>query len=148
MTSKGAGTPLDRLGFLLARHGAITDTRIRHALGVAGQTPRHAMTLMYLDAGPMSQQTLIERLEVDPSQLVGILNDLERDELAQRRRDPADRRRHIVEMTPAGAAALRLMNKALDEVERALFADLSECDRKSLRDLLGRIRTPADHYEC
>ncbi|HET6860207.1 MAG TPA: MarR family transcriptional regulator [Streptomyces sp.] len=148
MTSKGVGTPLDRLGFLLARHGAITDTRIRRALGVGGLTPRHAMTLMYLDAGPMSQQTLIERLEVDPSQLVGILNDLERDELVHRRRDPADRRRHIVEMTPAGASALRSMNKALDEVERALFADLSQCDRKSLRELLGRIKIPADQFEC
>ena len=44
---------------------------------------------MYLDPGPVTQQALIEMLGVDPSVVVGILNDLERGELVHRRRDPA-----------------------------------------------------------
>lgn len=140
--------PMERLGFLLAQHGAITDARLRRALGVTGLTPRQAMTLMYLDPGPVTQQALIEMLGVDPSVVVGILNDLERGELVHRRRDPADRRRHIVEIRPAGSQALRTMQVALAEVESELCADLSVQERILLRDLLGRLRTSPDQYHC
>jgi DNA-binding MarR family transcriptional regulator len=140
---------MSRLGFLLAVQGAITDHRVRSALGVTGLSPRHAMTLMYLDdAGPVSQQKLAELLGVDPSQLVGILNDLERDQLAGRRRDPADRRRHIVEITTQGAATLQTTSIALAKCEDELFADLSQDEREVLGELLNRIRTSGDRYTC
>src|SRR5258705_8147758 len=94
------GVRADRLGLLLARNGQVTNARIREALGVTGLTTRHGMTLMHLsDGGAVSQQALIELVGVDPSVLVAILNDLEGHGLAQRRRDPTDRRRHILEIT-------------------------------------------------
>lgn len=140
---------VDRLGLLLARHGGITNERMRHALGVTGLTPRHAVALMNLaESGPMGQQALIEALGVDPSVLVAILNDLERDGLAERRRDPADRRRHIVEMTTAGACTLTRVEQALAEVERELFADLDEDEIAQLHRLLSRIRTTPDDPGC
>ncbi|MFF8608902.1 MarR family winged helix-turn-helix transcriptional regulator [Streptomyces sp. NPDC015346] len=145
---KRTGEPTDRLGFLLAHHGAIADRRVRGALGVTGLTPRHAMTLMYLADGPVTQQALIEVLGVDPSVVVTLLNDLERDDLARRRRDPADRRRHIVEITPEGTTALKATDAALTAAEEELFADLSARDRTALRRLLTRIRTAADDYAC
>ena len=136
----------DRLGLLLARHGQITNMRIRQALGVTGLTTKHGVTLMHLaDAGPISQQVLIELLGVDPSVLVTILNDLEGHGLAQRHRNPADRRRHIVEITPAGADMLITVDAA---VERDLFADLADDEMAYLRDLLGRIRTTPDDPAC
>ncbi|MFJ3199036.1 MarR family winged helix-turn-helix transcriptional regulator [Streptomyces sp. NPDC086989] len=95
-----------------------------------------------------SQRALAERLEVDPSVLVGILNDLEGEGLAVRRRDPADRRRHNVAITEAGSTALAKTNAALDEVELALFAALSQQDRDALRGLLARIDSNADDFEC
>ncbi|MFB7181213.1 MarR family winged helix-turn-helix transcriptional regulator [Streptomyces sp. NPDC056257] len=149
MTADQDGShPPQRLGLLLAWHGAVTQTRMRRALGAAGLTPRHAMTLMHLEGGPIGQRALAERLEVDPSVLVGILNDLEGDDLVERRRDPADRRRHNVAITAAGEAALRKTNAALDEVEGGMFAGLSEQERELLRGLLDRVNTSAEDFEC
>ncbi|MFF5502865.1 MarR family winged helix-turn-helix transcriptional regulator [Streptomyces roseolus] len=141
-----AALPTDRLGFLLSFRGELTGARIRSALGVAGLPPRHAMTLMQLAPAPMGQRDLAAAMEVDPSQLVAILNDLEASGLAERRRDPADRRRHIVEITPAGAAVLDRVDQAVTEAERELFADLTEAERTLLRGLLDRVVVdPADH---
>ncbi|MGW6244037.1 MarR family winged helix-turn-helix transcriptional regulator [Streptomyces roseolus] len=141
-----AALPTDRLGFLLSFRGELTGARIRSALGVAGLPPRHAMALMQLTPAPMSQRDLAAAMEVDPSQLVAILNDLEASGLAERRRDPADRRRHIVEITPAGAAVLDRVDQAVTEAERELFADLTEAERTLLRSLLDRVVVdPADH---
>jgi DNA-binding MarR family transcriptional regulator len=148
-----AGDPapdgMDRLGFLLARHGTNANGRIREALSATGLSHRHGLTLMLLaQAGPMSQQALVEALDVDPSVLVAILNGLEGDGLAERRRDPADRRRHIVEMTAAGASALTDVENAVAAVERDLFADLGDTDIARLRDILSRIKTTTGDSAC
>lgn len=149
MTADQDGShPPQRLGLLLAWHGAVTQARMKKAFSAAGLTPRHAMALMHLEGGPLGQRVLAERLEVDPSVLVGILNDLEGDGLAERRRDPADRRRHNVALTAAGDAALRSTNAALDDVERDLFAGLTAADRTALRTLLARIDTHAGEFDC
>lgn len=140
--------PPQRLGLLLAWHGSVTQTRMKRALGAAGLTPRHAMTLMHLEGGPISQRALAERLEVDPSVLVGILNDLEGEGLAERRRDPSDRRRHNVAITEAGGAALHKTNTALDEVESGIFAGLSAAERDLLRGLLDRVNISAEDFSC
>ncbi|MFD4029872.1 MarR family winged helix-turn-helix transcriptional regulator [Streptomyces sp. NPDC058637] len=151
VTQQPAGSsasPDTRLGFLLAYHGGITETVIRKALATTGLTPRHTMTLLQLAGGPVTQKALIEKLDVDPSVLVSLLNDLEGDALVQRRRDPADRRRHIVEITPEGTSRLRKSDVALDTVERELFADLGERDLATLRGLLGRLRTSPEDFSC
>ncbi|MFZ3497524.1 MarR family winged helix-turn-helix transcriptional regulator [Streptomyces sp. 5.8] len=140
--------PPQRLGMLLAWHGSVTQTRMKTALSAAGLTPRHAMALSHLDGGPIGQGALAERLEVDPSVLVGILNDLEGDGLVERRRDPADRRRHNVAITDAGTAALAKTNAALDAVELALFAGLSDRDQDVLRGLLDRIDSHSEDFAC
>jgi DNA-binding MarR family transcriptional regulator len=140
---------VDRLGFLLARHGRVMNVRLRQALGVSGLNPRHCATLMHLArAGATSQQALIEALAVDASGLVAILNDLERGGLAERRRDPADRRRHIVEITPAGTQAVCAVESAIAEVEREAFADLDDAEIALLRSLLARVRTRHDEGAC
>ncbi|MFC7449237.1 MarR family winged helix-turn-helix transcriptional regulator [Rhodococcus daqingensis] len=142
------GAPTDRLGFLLAWRGEATSARIRGALAVTGLHPRQAMTLMHLGTGPVSQRELADMLEVDPSQLVAILNELEGDGLAERRRDPSDRRRHIVEITEAGAKALQGVHSALNEAERELFAAFSERDLASLRAMLERVEVASVQREC
>lgn len=131
----------ERLSLLLARHGRRLNARIRQALAVSGLSPRHGMTLVRLShAGPVSQQDLIDFLAVDPSALVGILNDLERTGLAERHRDPADRRRHIVELTATGARVVRDVDRAIAAVEADEFADLTSGEVEQLRGLLSRLR--------
>jgi DNA-binding MarR family transcriptional regulator len=139
----------ERLGFLLARHGAITNIRIREALSVTGLSARQSMTLWHLaQSGSVSQQALIEILGFDPSVLVAILNELELRGFAARRRDPADRRRHIVAITPAGTEALCEVDRHVGEVERQLFADLDENEIENLHRLLARIRTSPHDPAC
>jgi DNA-binding MarR family transcriptional regulator len=138
----------DRLGLLLARHGAIANTRIREALDVTGLSPRQSATLMRLTKGPLSQQALIEFLGVDPSIVVAILNELETQGFAERRRDPSDRRRHIVEITPNGTSVLCAVERAINEVEEQLFGNLDETESAMLWKLLARVRTSPDDPAC
>lgn len=135
-----------QLGFLLARHGRIMNTRLRDALDFSGLGPRHAVLLCRLDeSGPISQQGLIDVLSIDASALVAVLNDLEREGLAERRRDPADRRRHIVEITAAGKLAVASIEVAVADVEREAFAGFSSVELSQLHGLLSRIHAePAD----
>ncbi|MCW2631886.1 MAG: putative transcriptional regulatory protein for hcr operon [Pseudonocardia sp.] len=140
---------VDRLVFLLARHGRVMNVRLRAALGLTGLSPRHGATLVRLaHVGATSQQALIEALAVDASALVALLNDLERDGLVERRRDPADRRRHIVEITGAGRQAISAVDDAIAEVEREAFADLTDVDVAQLHALLARVRTRASDTSC
>ncbi|MER5743429.1 MarR family transcriptional regulator [Streptomyces sp. NPDC002225] len=143
-----AARPDDRLGFLLSFRGELTGVRIRAALGVVGLPPRQAMTLMRLAPGATSQRELAAAMEIDPSQLVAILNELESSGLCERRRDPADRRRHIVEITPAGQGVLERMDEAVREAEREIFGDLTEAEQAVLRELLDRVVVDPATHEC
>lgn len=140
----------ERVGFLLARHGGITNARIRSALTALGYTARQGATLIAVadSGGRLSQQALCERMGFDPSVLVGILNDLESGELVERRRDPADRRRHIVAITAKGERALVDIQTAVAGVEDELFADLTPAELATLHALLSRIRAWPDDPAC
>jgi DNA-binding MarR family transcriptional regulator len=71
--------------------------------------------------------------------LVGVLNDLEAEGLVSRRRDPVDRRRHIVEMSDLGRARLAAAEGAVAAVEERLLAKLDPEERRQLETLLGTI---------
>ncbi len=89
--------------------------------------------------GPVTQQALGEALRLDPSNVVGLLNELEERGLVTRRRDPADRRRHIVELSAAGADELARTNLRLRLVEDDLLRALSTDERATLHSLLARV---------
>jgi DNA-binding MarR family transcriptional regulator len=139
---------MDRLGFLLARHGGVASLGIQKAMARLGLGHRHCAVLLQLDEGPVSQQFLVETLGIDPSLVVSVLNDLERAQLALRRRDPEDRRRHIVEITSAGLATVGSIHEAVSAVERELFADLDADELAQLRDLLSRVRECVGESPC
>ena len=75
------------------------------------------MTLSNLRDGPLAQQDLCVAMHLDPNNCVLMLNDLEEAGHVERRRDPADRRRHIVEMTPAGHKAMLHAEQAMESLE-------------------------------
>ena len=64
-----------------------------------------------------SQQALGDMLCVDANTLVLLLNELEAAGHAVRERDPSDRRRHIVQLTPVGRVALRKAEAGMESVE-------------------------------
>src|SRR5216684_3127188 len=104
-----------------------------------GLRPRHLIALKLLsERGPASQQDLADALSLDPSNVVGLLNELEERGLITRRRDRADRRRHIVELSPLGEDELAVAYGRLSDVEDDLLSALSTQERATLYDLLVR----------
>ena len=100
---------------------------------------RQLMLLSYLSSGPPAlQQQLCESLWLDANNCVLLLNELEDLGYVQRRRDPADRRRHVVELTEAGRGTLERAEAAQESLGDELFAALSDEERATLRSLLGR----------
>ena len=90
-------------------------------------------------AGPLSQQELGSALRINPSNLVGLLDALEGDGLIVRPRDPADRRRHVVELTAEGRRRLAEAKRAVATAEQDLLAPLTEVERVQLKGVLERL---------
>jgi DNA-binding MarR family transcriptional regulator len=106
---------------------------------VLGMRLKQYMALNHLGHTPgVGQRQLGEALHLDPNNTVLMLNDLEAAGWAERRRDPDDRRRHTVELTPAGRKALARAEQALDGLEGVVLDGLSPDERATLRDLLAR----------
>ena len=98
------------------------------------------MTLGYIRDHPgTTQQELESSLFMDANSVVLILNELEAAQFSIRRRDPNDRRRHLVEITAAGRRALERADAARDTLEDEVLRDLSADERKALRALLERV---------
>jgi DNA-binding MarR family transcriptional regulator len=122
---------------LLTRLSRVVYRRATESL--LGMRLKEYSSLNYLrDHRGVAQQVLAEALHVDANACVLMLNDLEASGLAERRRDPHDRRRHIVDITPAGARALEGADRALESVEDEVLAALTPDERATLRELLSR----------
>jgi DNA-binding MarR family transcriptional regulator len=90
------------------------------------------------------QQELGASLMVDPNNCVLLLNELDDHGYVERRRDPQDRRRHIVAITAAGVKALRKAEAKLEELEGEVLANLDASEREQLRGLLARAMEGQD----
>jgi DNA-binding MarR family transcriptional regulator len=82
---------------------------------------------------------------MDPNNCVLLLNEAEEMGYIERRRDPADRRRHVVDITDAGRAALERAERAQETIGDQLFAALSDEERATLRSLLSRAFESTAH---
>ena len=104
-----------------------------------GQTLKELGALSFLrDYPETTQHALSDGLCIDANYCVLLLNDLEADDLIERRRDPADRRRHIVSMTDAGRKALHQAEAAQQTLEDVILGALNEEERSSLAHLLRK----------
>ena len=136
-------------GLLLGQAGRLARRRFKAALAPTGLKPAHTAILVELrERGPTTQQELGGVVDVDPSNLVALLNEVEAEGLAERRRDPDDRRRHIVEISKAGTAQLAEVDRAVAVAEEELMGDLDEEERGQLRTLLSRIVKGAEPESC
>jgi DNA-binding MarR family transcriptional regulator len=128
-----------RSSALLDHLARLTRSRSESALAPLGLRPRHLVALTVLrDHGGGTQQGLAAALQIDRTNLVGLLNDLETAGLIARRRAPDDRRRHIVELTAAGAECLREAECALAAAENEVLGALDAEERETLYRLLQR----------
>ncbi len=113
---------------------------------------RHLVALSFLrDHQACPQQELADAFCMDANNVVLLLNELEDGAFASRQRDPHDRRRHVVQLTPAGSAALDQVEKALESVEDEVLSALDEKERQVLWELLTRALRgvePADGQQA
>lgn len=106
---------------------------------VLGMRLKQFVALTYLrNREACSQKALYSSLMLDANNAVLLLNDLEELGYVERRRDPEDRRRHLVAITKAGLKALLRAEAALDSIEHEILAGLDEDEREELRRLLAK----------
>jgi MarR family transcriptional regulator, temperature-dependent positive regulator of motility len=105
---------------------------------VLGMKLKAYMVLLNLREGALPQADLCASMQMDANNTVLLLNYLEDLGFVERRRDPTDRRRHIVGTTDAGLEALARAERAMESLEEEVFSALSAEDRDALRGLLER----------
>jgi DNA-binding MarR family transcriptional regulator len=131
--------------FLLKRLGFAVKDRVHEGYEAAGASPYHLTVLAVLDEGAReTQATIADALGYDRSYLVGLLDDLEKRDLIERKRDPADRRRHIVRLTPAGKKTLAWLRGLQASIDDDFFAPLSAKERATLHSLLHKLAAAHD----
>ena len=109
---------------------------------VLGMKLKAYLALARLRDGQMSQSELCTSMHMDPNNCVLMLNELEASEYVERRRDPADRRRHIVVLTEAGREALAGAERAMVGLEAEVLGALTPEERERLHGLLTRALAP------
>jgi len=126
--------------FLLKRLGMAAKSDTMEAYEGTGLHPYHHAILALLDEGTTETQGAIgEALGYDKGQLVGMLDELEDAGLIERKRDLADRRRHVVQMTAEGRSALGRLRRLSRRIENEFLAPLDEVERAQLHGLLLRL---------
>jgi DNA-binding MarR family transcriptional regulator len=140
-TTSPPGTPLtDRVSFLVAQLGSHAAARFAERLRPLGLHPRHFGLLSHLAAADgQTQQGLAAAMAIHRNTMVGLVDDLEDRGLVQRRRHPSDRRAHAVHLTTVARDLLIQAQRAADEHESELLAELDEPDRRQLVSLLQHL---------
>jgi DNA-binding MarR family transcriptional regulator len=130
---------------LLKRLGMELKEAYREAFEAVGASPFYYSVLAVLEESPPeTQATIADSLGYDRSWLVGLLDELEEKGLIERRRDPDDRRRHLVTLLPAGKEQLAELRAISKQVEDEFLAPLDPDQRASLHALLLQLTVHHD----
>lgn len=92
---------------------------------------------------PLSQLEAAQRLRIDRTTMVAMVDALEGKGLVGRRPHPGDRRKNMVELTEHGRETLSAATRVMDEAEEAFLAPLPADDAQLLRDALSRLVPPS-----
>ena len=131
---------VDSTSFLIKRLGFAAKGRSMAAFEEAGHNPFHFAVMATLDEGSRETQGAIaDALGYDRSQMVGILDELEDQGLVERRRDKADRRRHVVELTADGKRALTKLRALSKQLDDEFLEPLSATERDALHLMLLKL---------
>ena len=129
-----------RAGFLLVQLGTHAHRRFAERLARLDLHPRHFGMLSQLAVNEgQSQQALSSALGIHRSAVVALVDDLEDRGLAERRRDPVDRRAYALFLTPPGRELLAELQRAADEEDAELLTELDAAERSQLISLLQRV---------
>lgn len=134
---------LTSAGYLLLKAGHYMGQDFDATLASLDLTGREFLVLSFVSAAEgLSQQRLAERLGLDPTLIVGLVDTMEERGLMTRQRDTADRRRNVLCLTEAGHDLHRRATDAAASAEAEFLAPLGEAERDKLRRLLHTLMTP------
>jgi DNA-binding MarR family transcriptional regulator len=140
------GPPLAaQVAYLLGQIGRNQGARLTGRLAPLGLRPKHfaLLNIVAVEEGS-SQQKLGERLALEPSGIVATIDELEDQGLLERRRDPDDRRRYALYLTPEGHAKLGEARMAAARRAAELLEPLDQHEVELLHGLLVRIAAAED----
>jgi len=136
-----------RLGAVLAWAAESAQEVADRALEPLGLNVKHFGVMTFLryetepdpERGSLSQQAIGERLRIDRTTMMALLDDLERAGYVKRERNPDDRRAYVISLTAGGRRAHARAEKAVDEHALQFFGQISEPERQELHRLLARL---------
>ena len=136
-----------RLGAVLGWAAQSAQEVANQALEPLGLNVKHFAVITFIrhEAEPgLSQQAIGERLRIDRTTMVSLIDDLERAGYLKRERNPDDRRAYVIALTAAGRKAQARAEEALDAHAVRFFGQLPEPERQELHRLLTRLIEPAE----
>lgn len=130
----------DDASFLLARTNALSLASTNRTLEPFGLKARsYSVLALAAAADRMSQRDFASYLRLDPSQVVALVDDLEKRSLVERQSAPGDRRTNVVVATSAGRALASEAHELLRDAEDALMSELDDSERATLAALLRKV---------
>jgi DNA-binding MarR family transcriptional regulator len=128
------------LAFLLSQVGVHASRRFAERIAEAGLNPPLFRILNLIDAAEgQSQQAIGEGIQVPPSRMVALVDELEERRLVERRPNPSDRRVRALYLTRKGRTSLARARKIAKAHEEELTLGMSETDRARLTKLLQKM---------
>lgn len=139
---------MDDADFTVLAHRLARLTRRAMMAQMAGEAWAHEVGLRpgcigvlraVAEGGPVSQRAVSDRLTMDPSDIVTLVDILERAGLVTRERDTTDRRRYALNITLEGKLAVARLAEVAEEAGEAVLAPLTDTERAQLREMLSRV---------
>jgi DNA-binding MarR family transcriptional regulator len=134
----------DHIGYLLRVAYDHAHRAKVEAMPEAAHPRDFSLLVGLLTTGPISQQQLAEKMRVNRTLVVGIVDELERRGWVERRRDADDRRSYRLHVTPAGEAAVAEMEPRVKEASGTMSARLTAAERARLNELLRDLIAAED----
>jgi MarR family transcriptional regulator for hemolysin len=132
------------IGLHLARTARLVGRAFDDALeAVGGSLPVWLVLLHLKIQRNTNQRALAEAVGITGATLTHHLNAMEQDGLLTRRRDPANRRNHIVEITPIGETTFLRLAATAQTFDEQLRSSLTATDLAKLRTLLDQLAASA-----
>jgi DNA-binding MarR family transcriptional regulator len=128
------------LAFLLSQVGIHAARQFAERIAEVDLQPPLFRVLNLVDAAEgQSQQAIGEAVEVPPSRMVALVDELEQRGLVERRPDPADRRVRALFLTAKGRRTLARGREIAKQHEKDLTRGMAAADRKLLTELLQKM---------
>ncbi len=144
---KGAHDELFDLIGVLARRRHHAAERGFAALGL-NHTEARLLAMLVGEPGPTAQEALSRRISVDRSNIGRAFKRLEQAGYVTRRRDEADSRTNLVDITPAGREAAAEVNRLRSELASSFFGGLSKAEAATIVKLLRKATVSSPGTQC